>query len=288
MKLNRKLLVIAKGISVWWGIYLILACCAGFAVKMLQTLTMTAKPFELMKYMPLIVVMTLILAVITYFISEIIKNAPRRKIRRELYDILDEEGFSSGYISKLFDSARGDLKYICFIEAACVYCLRGEYDYAEKTLSAVDLVSISDISASTGDYRTVAYYYCVRMMLNVIKGDKEATARAYDEGIHYLEMLSGNAIITAVLALYQTRAGLYNSSIDTIEKIRWTVMPKRFRKYGIAFAAYVKACNLLNMGKYDDAVLYARKFLEAPCTEYIAEEAEEIIRQAKSRRHITQ
>ena len=39
---------------------------------------------------------------------------------------------------------------------------------------------------------------------------------------------------------------------------------------------------MLNMGRYDDAVIYARMSLEAPCTEYIAAEAEEIIRRAKS------
>ena len=39
------------------------------------------------------------------------------------------------------------------------------------------------------------------------------------------------------------------------------------------------------MGKYDDAVIYARMSLEAPCTEYIASEAEEIIKRAKSAKH---
>ena len=47
MKLNRKLLVLAKGISVWWGIYLILGCCAGFAVRMVQTLFMMAEPLDI-------------------------------------------------------------------------------------------------------------------------------------------------------------------------------------------------------------------------------------------------
>lgn len=286
MKLNRKLLVIAKGISVWWGIYLILGCCAGFAVRMIQTLFLAAKPFELMMYMPLMCVITLVLAVLTYFIGEIVKKSPHRKVRRQLFAILKEEGFSINYISKLFENARDDMKNIYFIEAACAYCMRGEYEAAEKTLSGVDLVSITDIARSTGDYRTVAYYYCVQMALKVIQNDADGVARAYDDGIYYLDAFSDNDIVMAVLSLYQTEAGLYNSAVDTVDRIKWRSMPKSIRnRYGKSFVSYVKACNFLNMGRYDDAVIYARMSLEAPCTEYIGSEAEEIIRRAKNAKH---
>lgn len=289
MKLNRKLLIIAKGISVWWGIYLILGCCAGFAIRMVQTVFMGMKPFELLSYLPLMCIATLVLAVMTYFISEAAKKAPRKKLRRQLFAIMKEEGFSSNYISMLFENARDDMKNVLYIEAACVYCVRGEYDYAEKTLSAVDIVSVTDIARSTGDYRTVAYYSCVEIALRVIQNDKDGAARAYDDGIYYLDAFSENDIVKAVMALYQTEAGLYNSAIDTVEKIKWKSLPPALRKsYGKAFSNYVKACNLVNMGKYDDAVIYARMSLEAPCTEYIASEAEEIIRRAKSAKLTTQ
>lgn len=286
MKLNRKLLVIAKGISVWWGIYLILGCCAAFAVKMIQTMLVTLKPFELLTYLPLMSIITLFLAVLTYFIGETAKKAPRRKLRRKLFAIMEKEGFSSTYTSMLFENARDDMKNILYVEAACVYCMRGEYDYAEKTLSSVDMVSVYDIAHSTGDYRTIAYFYCVKIALKVIQNDKDGATRAYDDGIYYLDAFSDNDIVRAVLSLYQTEAGLYNSAIDTVDKIKWKSLPRSMRKrYGKAFASYIKACNLLNMGKYDDAVIYARMSLEAPCTEYIASEAEEIIRRAKSAKH---
>lgn len=283
MKLNRKLLVIAKGISVWWGIYLILGCCAGFAIRMIQTMFIAMKPFELMTYLPFMCITTLILAVLTYFIGEAAKKAPRKKLRRQLFAIMKEEGFSSNYISTLFENARDDMKNILYIEAACVYCMRGEYDYAEKTLASVDMVSIYDIAHSTGDYRTVAYFFCVKIALKVIQNDKDGAARAYDDGIYYLDAFSDNDVVKAVMALYQTEAGLYNSAIDTVDKIKWKSLPRKMRKrYGKSFSNYVKACNLLNMGRYDDAIIYARMSLEAPCTEYIASEAEEIIKRAKS------
>ncbi len=286
MKLNRKLLVIAKGISVWWGIYLILGCCAAFAIHMIQTMFISAKPFELMTYLPLMCVTTLVIAFLTYFIGEAVKKAPRKKLRRQLFAIMKEEGFSSNYINTLFENARDDMKNVLYIEAACVYCIRGEYDYAEKTLAAVDMVSVYDIAHSTGDYRTITYYYCVKIALNVIQNNKDGAARAYDDGIYYLDAFSDNDIVMAVLSLYQTEVGLYNSAIDTVEKIKWRSLPKKMRKsYGKAFASYIKSCNLLNMGRYDDAVIYARMSLEAPCTEYIASEAEEIIRRAKSAKY---
>ncbi len=285
MQLNRKLLIIAKGISVWWGIYLILGCCAGFAVRMIQTVFLSLKPFELFTYLPFMCIITLILAVLTYFIGEAAKQIPVRRLRKELFEILGNEGFSSNYISKLFENAHDDMKNLCFIEAACVYCMQGEYAISEKTLSAIDMISVTDVALTTGDYRTVAYYYCVMMILNAIKGDTEASARAYDDGIHYLDMHSGNTVIMSALSLYQTKAGLYNSSMETVKKIRWKRMPKKCRKYGVSFGAYIKACNLLNMGKYDDAAMYARMSLEAPCTEYMAMEMEDIIKRARSAKH---
>ena len=285
MKLNRKLIVIAKGISVWWGIYLILGCCAGFAVRTIQSLFTTTGVFELMLYLPLMCAGALVLAVITYFINAAAKRAPKKKLRRRLFNILRNEGFSTGYISVLFENARGDMKNLMYIEAACVYCMRGEYEAAEKALTAVDLVSITDISQSTGDFRTIAYYYCIKMVLRVIKNDADGAARAYDDGIYYLDAFPKHDIVLATLALYQTEAGLYNSAIDTVDRIKWKILPKKLKKYGKSFNSYVKACNMLIMKKYDDAIVYARMSLESPCTEYIASEAEEIIRRAKAARH---
>ena len=106
MKLNRRLMVIAKGIGVWWGIYLILGCCAGFVIRMIQTLFMSVKPFEMLVYMPFMCIITLVLAILTYFIGEAVKKAPRKKIRRQLFAIMKEEGFSASYISDPTDRHR--------------------------------------------------------------------------------------------------------------------------------------------------------------------------------------
>lgn len=285
MKLNRKLLVIAKGISVWWGIYLILGCCAGFAVKTIQGLFMEKSTFEIMMYTPLMCAGALVLAILTYFLNMLAKRAPAKRLRKKLFAVMKTEGFSSSYINMLFDNARGDMRNIMLIEAACAYCLKGEAENAQKTLEVVDLVSVLDVAQSTGDFRTAAYYYCVKMGLCIILKDNNGAARAYDDGIYYIDAFSDNDIVMAILSLYQTEAGMYNSAIDTIDRIKWRILPASMKKYGKSFSAYIKACNYLKMGKNDDSIVYARMSLEAPCSEYIASEAEEIIRKAKAAKH---
>ena len=107
MKLNNKLLALAKGISVWWGIYLILGCCAGFAVKTIQDLFMDAQPFRIMLFVPFMCIGSLLLAIITYFISSLFKRAPMKRLRRRLVNIFKAEGFSQNYINLLFENGSG-------------------------------------------------------------------------------------------------------------------------------------------------------------------------------------
>lgn len=280
MKLNRKLLIIAKGISVWWGIYLILGCCAGFVIRTIQTVFLSADSLDLMMYIPFMCMAALVLAVITYFVSLVIKGAPRKKIRRELFEVMKNEGFTNKYMSILFDSAREDMKKLAHIEASMVYCLRGEAELASKVLAEVDPVSIIDIAQSTGDIRMAAYYYSAKLVLAVLNHTEEL-ARAYDSGLYYFDVFAGNDIIMAVLALYRTEAGLYNSAITTIEKIKWNSLPRNLRCYGKSFSAVIKAKNLFNIGRFDDAIIYARMSLSSPCTEHMAAVAEDIIKKAK-------
>ncbi len=277
MKLNNKLLALAKGISVWWGIYLILGCCAGFAVKTIQDLFMETQPFRIMLFVPLMCIGSLLLAVITYFISSLFKRAPIKRLRRKLVNIFRSEGFSQNYINLLFDNAAGNNKNPMLIEAAAAYCMRGETDTAAKTLAQADLTSILDIAQSTGNFRTAAYYYCVKMAACIIAKDGNGAAAAYDEGIYYLDAFSDGDMVMAVLALYQTEGGLGNSAIDTAEKIKWSTLPRPMRKCGISFTELIKAKNFLALERYDESEASARLAMENSCTEFLRARAEETL-----------
>ncbi len=280
MKLNNKLLAAAKGISVWWGIYLILGCCAGFAVKTIQDLFMNGG-FRIMLYIPLMCTGSLLLAVITYFVSGLLKRAPLKKLRRRLIKIFRENGFSTDYINLLLDNAKGEYKNIMLTEAAAAYCARGETENAVKTLSQADLTSILDVAQSTGDHSTAAYYYCVKMAACIIAKDAGGAAKAYSDGSYYLDALADSDMVMAVLALYQTEGGLHSSAIGTVEKIKWNSLPRPMKKYGKAFSEAVRAKNLLGMKKYPEAAEAAQASLEAPCTEYMETASRELLRLAE-------
>lgn len=284
MKLNNKLLVLAKGISVWWGIYLILGCCAGFAVKTIQDLFLDVKPFKIMLFVPFMCVGSLLLAIFTYFITDLLKRAPMKRLRRRLVKIFKAEGFSRSYLDMLFANASGDNKNPMLIEAAAAYCVRGETDTAAKTLAQADLTSILDVAQSTGDFQTAAYYYCVKMAACIIDKDGSGAAEAYDQGIYYLDAFSDSDMVMAVLALYQTEGGLGNSAIETVKKIKWRSLPRPMRKCGRSFAELIKARNLLALERYEEAEAAARASMENSCTEFMSSRAEEVLKLADEKK----
>lgn len=281
MKFRQKLLAAAKGISVWWGIYFILGCCGGFALKMATDFFMALSgTFEIKLYAPIMGTVTLALAVVTYFAAEAAKLIPKKILARRLCHIIRDEGLSDRLIAELISNARGDMKNSLLIKAAIVYCIRGERSSASETLNKTDPVSILDIAQSTGDFRTAAYYYCAEMILCIINSDKDGAAHAYDDGIYYLEAFADNDMVLTVLALYQTEAELYSSAVETVEKIKWRSLPPYLRKYGKAVCAVIAAINLVNMERYDDAIDYANAALEDTCSDYMTSFADDVIRRA--------
>ena len=278
MKFGQKLLIIAKGIGLWWGIYLILGCCVGFALNMAMDLFMIlAGVFEIKRYLPLMAVCTLGLAVITYFITEAVKLIPKRILRSKLRKRLDEEGFSDGFVSELLSNAQGDIKNHMLIEAASAYCVRGEILSAEEALHRVDLISVLDIAQSTGKLRTAAYYYCTEMTLCILKSDRDGAAHVYDEGVYYLEAFEDDDRILTVLALYQTAAGLHEAALETLERITWYGLPKKLRRYGLAICAAIAAVNLADLERYDEAKEKAEYAIDGGCSKYVTEFSKGII-----------
>lgn len=285
MKLEKRLLAAAKGISLWWGIYLILGCCAGFAVRMVHNLfTLSYGGFELKLYIPVMAAASLILGVISYFISSAAKQAPAKRMKRRLFKMFRDEKLSDGLMSELMSHAAGDMKNHVLVVSSMLYSLKGDTASAEEVLSRADLVSILDIAQSTGNFKTAAYYYCAKMILTVLTHDKDGAVRAYDDGIYYLEAFSSNDIVLTVLAIYQTEASLYNSAADTVKKIKWRTLPHYLKKYGRSLCSAILAVNLVNLGQYDEAVLHANISLENSCSDYMKEFAENVIRRARAAR----
>ncbi|MCH5193634.1 MAG: hypothetical protein J1F11_06710 [Oscillospiraceae bacterium] len=283
MKLSQKLLIIAKGIGLWWGIYLILGCCVGFALKMAMDLFMLLSGvFELKRYLPPMVGCTLVLAVITYFVTEAVKLIPKSMLRRRLQKKLGEEGFSDGFTAELLSHATGDNKNHMLIEAASAYCVRGEILAAEEALHRTDLVSILDIAQSTGKLRTAAYYYCTEMTLCILKSDKDGAAHVYDEGSYYLEAFPEDDRVLTVLAIYQTTAGLYEKALETLEKITWSSLPKKLRRYGEAVRSAIEAVNLADLGRNDEAIEKAKAAILGKCSKYVTELSRSIIDRAEN------
>lgn len=283
MKLGKRLLATAKKISLWWGIYLILGCCAGFMVKTLRSFLMiTSGEFVVTLYLPIMAAASLVLGTVSYFISAAVKRVPVRKLQKEMLKIFRAEGLSDRLMQELSANAVGELKNSVLITASMLYCLRGETEKASDTLNKTDVVSVLDVAQSTGDLRTAAYYYCAKMIVSVLTHNKEDAVRAYDEGIYYLESLESNDIILTVLAIYQTEASLYNYAADTIKKIKWRSLPPYLKKYGKSLSAAILAVNLVNMGDGEKAVFYANISLENPCSDYMREFAEDIIRRARA------
>ena len=285
MKLEKKLLAVAKGISLWWGIYLILGCCAGFAVRMvLDIFTLSYGYFELKLYIPIMAAASLFLGAISYFISSAAKQAPAKIMKRRLFKKFKSEKLSDGLMSELMSHATGDMKNHVLAVSSMLYSLKGDTASAEEILSKADLVSILDIAQSTGNFKTAAYYYCAKMILTVLTHDKDGAVRAYDDGIYYLEAFSANDIVLTVLAIYQTEAALYNSAADTVKKIKWRTLPSYLKKYGRSLCSAILAVNLVNLGQYDEAVFQANISLENSCSDYMTDFAEDVIRRARSAR----
>lgn len=285
MKLEKKLLAAAKGISLWWGIYLILGCCAGFAVRMIHNFfTLSAGGFELKLYIPVMAAASLVLGVISYFISSAARQAPAKRMKRRLFKMFRDEKLSDGLMSELTSYAVGDMKNHVLAVSSMLYSLRGDTTTAEEVLSRTDPVSILDVAQSTGNFKTAAYYYCAKMILAVMTHDKDGAVRAYDDGIYYLEAFSSNDIVLTVLAIYQTEASLYNSAADTVKKIKWRTLPRSMKKYGRSICSAILSVNLLNLERYDEAVFHATISFENSCSAYMTAFAEDVIRRARTAR----
>lgn len=205
MNLKAKMLMRAKAVSVWWGIYIILGCCAGFSLKVLWGFLFVsggADKFDVRVFVPLLIAGSFILAIVSYIISLVMQNAPRHRLIRKLDNIIAKKGLCREYTDMLTDNCRGDMKNLCLTEMAFAYEAEGNHTGAKSTLSQVDVVSVLDIAQSTGDYRTAAYYYSAAMLIYIAAGENVLADTAYENGKFYIEAMEKDEFAVWSKAVY--------------------------------------------------------------------------------------
>jgi hypothetical protein len=70
--------MVAKAISVWWGIFLILGCCIGFTLNIVSGFIGISESdkFEMKLFIPIMIAGSLILSVLAYIISDAANRIP--------------------------------------------------------------------------------------------------------------------------------------------------------------------------------------------------------------------
>lgn len=205
MNLKAKMLMRAKAVSVWWGIYLILGCCVGFSLKVLWGFLFvsgSADKFDVRVFVPLLIAGSFVLAVLSYIVSLVIQNAPRHNIIRKLDNIIAKNGLCRDYTEVLTENCHGDMKNLCLTELAFAYEADGNHASAKSTLGQVDVVSVLDIAQSTGDYRTAAYYYSAALLIYLAAGENDLADTAYENGKFYIEAMEKDEFSVWAKAVY--------------------------------------------------------------------------------------
>lgn len=273
MNLKAKLLMRAKAISVWWGIYLILGCCAGFSLKVLWGFLFVsggADKFDVSVFVPLLVAGSFLLAVLSYIISLAARGAPRRRLVRRLNAIIAKNGLCREYTDLLTLNCRGDMKNQCLAELAFAYTADGNHAFAKSALSRVDVVSVLDIAQSTGDYRTAAYYYSAAVLIYLACGDGDLADAAYENGKFYIEAMENDEFNVWTKAVYLLEAKGKEAAETFVGVIR-SKRPKRCKSKLKSSSVCVMRAHVLNaLGCSEEAGAAARRAAE--CT--VSKEAE--------------
>lgn len=273
MNLKAKLLMRAKAISVWWGIYLILGCCAGFSLKVLWGFLFvsgSADKFDVGVFVPLLIVGSFILAVLSYIISLAVHNAPRRRLVRKLNAIIAKNGLCREYTDLLTLNCRGDMKNQCLAELAFAYTADGNHASAKSTLGQVDVVSVLDIAQSTGDYCTAAYYYSAAVLIYLASGDGALADTAYENGKFYIEAMENDEFNVWTKAVYLLEAKGKEAAEVFADGIRRKRLNRCKSKLKSSSVCVMKAHVLNSLGRREEAEAAAHRAAE--CT--VSAEAE--------------
>ncbi len=258
--MNRKArtLMLAKSISVWWGIYLIIGCCIGFSLRTLNGLLFNLENlsrFRMSVFIPLVAGGSLVLAVISYFISFAANRLPVKKLRRQLDRITAENGISKEYTDLLSLNCRGDMKNKIRIELAIAALLCNDTEKAAEQLARIDIVSVTDVANSTGNYYIPAYYYAVTALLHFALKEDDKASGDYDNGRFYIDSMNGDPFVTAVKALCliknQERKEAFTAACEA-DNLRKRKLAKDTYPHIQGFVLAAKANILYDIERYDE------------------------------------
>lgn len=209
MSFKSRVIMLAKAISVWWGIFLILGCCIGFSVNILFGLFSVsgAQKLEMKIFIPILISGSLVFAVFAYFISSFVNKLPAKKMRRKLDKTAAEKGISKDYTDILAANCRGDIKNQVCTELALSALVSGNTEKAREQLDRIDVISVLDVAQSTGNYTSAAYYYAASILLFIANRDYDGMNAAFENGKFYIDALNYDFFITAAKALALLKSG---------------------------------------------------------------------------------
>ncbi len=273
MNFKSKILMLAKAISVWWGIYLIIGCCACFSINILLGIfgaESITKNIGAAVFIPVLAGGSLVLAVITYIVTSAAKRLPEKNFRRKLDKILREKGVCREYTSLLSEKLRGETKNSACIELAGVCLLSGDVLPAKKYIEQIDVVSVLDVAQSTGNYYTAAYYYATVAVIYLCLGNSDMAEAAFKNGEFYLRELDYDSFITAARALGQSVFGSAEEAVKTAEiadELRRRAYKKGSFNHIQGFVTGIRAHILFKAGLYDEAAEAAGEALKIKISE---------------------
>lgn len=219
MSFKSRVIMLAKAISVWWGIFLILGCCIGFSVNILFGLfavSGTQKP-EMKIFIPILISGSLVFSVAAYVISTFLSRLPAKKMRRKLDKTAAEKGICKDYTDILSANCRGDIKNQVCTELALSALVSGNTARAKEQLNRIDVISVLDVAQSTGNYTAAAYYYTASVLVSAAERDYDSVNAAYESGKFYINALNYDFYITAVKALALLKTGDPDEALKTAE-----------------------------------------------------------------------
>lgn len=271
MSFKSRVIMLAKAISVWWGIFLILGCCIGFSVNILFGLLSIpgAQKVEMKIFIPILISGSLVFSVIAYAISTLTSRLPAKKMRRMLDKTAAEKGICKDYTDILSANCRGDIKNQVCTELALAALVSGNNARAREQLNRIDVISVLDVAQSTGNYTCAAYYYAASVLVFAAGRDYDSVNAAYESGKFYMNALNYDFYITAVKAFALLKSGDPEEALKAAEGFSALIKTQPKNKLhllkGLAYGAAAQV--FFANGMYteaEEAVLEAMKIKLTP------------------------
>lgn len=243
MSFKSRVIMLAKAISVWWGIFLILGCCIGFSVNILFGLFSVSgtQKLDMRIFIPILISGSFVFSVFAYMISSFLGKLPAKKMRKKLDKTAAEKGICKDYTDILSANCRGDIRNQVCAELALSALVAGNTARAKEQLDRIDVISVLDVAQSTGNYTSAAYYYAASILLFIEQRDYDSMNTALENGIFYIDALNYDFYITAVKALVLLKSGKPEDALKAAESSAALIrtQPKnRLRLFrGLAYGA---------------------------------------------------